>query len=147
MSWNKGVLRSLYLRSNSSSLLSGALRLLYLWNNSSSLLKFDGVIGRLRLLYLRRNSSPPALLSSSLLSSKLMLLLLLLLLLSSSSLLSILFLSLSVWPEVLHLLLHYKGGLPLHHLFCLHWLGLINFQLLDSEYQFFLRPWTLHLMV
>ena len=52
---------------------------------------FDGIIGRLRLLYLRRNSSPSTLLSSSL-SSKLMLLLLLL---SSSSLLSILFLSLS----------------------------------------------------
>ena len=70
MSQNKGVLRSLYLQSNSSSLLSGALR----------------------LLYLRNNSSPPTLLSSSLLSSKSMLLLLLI---SSSSLLSILFLSLS----------------------------------------------------
>ena len=93
MSWNKGVLRSLYLRSNSSSLLSTALRLLYLQNNSSSLLSFDGIIGRLRLLYLRRNSSPPTLLLLSSLSSKL-LLLLLLLLLSSSSLLSIIFLSL-----------------------------------------------------
>ena len=70
MSRNKGVQRSLYLRSNSSSLLS-----------------FYGIIGRLRLLYLRRNSSPPTLLSSSSLSIKLIL--------SSSSFLSILFLSLS----------------------------------------------------
>ena len=77
MSRNKGVQRSLHLRSNSSSLLS-----------------FDGIIGRLRLLYLRRNSSPPTLLSSSSsLSSKLMLLLLLLL--SASLLLSIVSLSLS----------------------------------------------------
>ena len=70
MSRNKGVQRSLHLRSNSSSLLS-----------------FDGIIGRLRLLYLRRNSSPPTLLSSSSPSLKLIL--------SSSSFLSILFLSLS----------------------------------------------------
>ena len=96
MSRNKVVLGSLYLRSNSSSLLSSALRLLYLRNNFSSLLSFHSIIGRLRLLYHRRNSSPPTLLSSSLLSQKLMLLLLLLLLLlSSSSLLSILFLRLS----------------------------------------------------
>ena len=95
MSWNKGALRSLYLRSNSSSLLSTAMRLLYLQNNSSSLLSFDDIIGRLRLLYLRRYSSPPTLLLLSSLSSKLLsLLLLLLLLLSSSSLLSIIFLSL-----------------------------------------------------
>ena len=141
MSRNKVVLRSLYLQSNSSWLLSVALRLLYLQNNSSSLLSFDGVIGRLRLLYLQRNSSPPSLLSSlSSLSSKLMLLLLLLL--SSSSLLSFLFLSLSS----LHLLLDQEVVLPLHHLFCLHWLGL-NFQLLDSEYQIVLHSWTLHLMV
>ena len=120
MSRKKGVLRSLYLQSNSSSLLSGPLRFLYLRNNSSSLLSFDDIIGRLSLLYLRCNSCSPTLSLSSWLSSKLMLLLLLLLLLSSSSLLSILFLSLSVWPEVLHLLLDYKGGLPLHHLFCLH---------------------------
>ena len=92
MSRNKGVLRSLYLQSNSLSLLSSALRL-YLQNNFFSLLSFDGVIGRLTLLYLRLSSSPPTLLPSSL-SSKL-LLLLLLLLLSSSSLLSTLFLSLS----------------------------------------------------
>ena len=52
MSQNKGVLRSLYLRSNSSSLLSSALRLLYLQNNSSSLLSFDDIIGWQRLLYL-----------------------------------------------------------------------------------------------
>ena len=94
MSWNKGVLRSLYLRSNSSSLLSTALRLLYLQNNSSSLLSFDGIIGRLRLLYLQRNSSPPTLSLSSSLSSKLLLLLFLLLSSSSSSLLSIIVLSL-----------------------------------------------------
>ena len=62
MSRNKGVLRSLRLRSNSSSLLSGALRLSYLWNNSSSLSSFDSIIGHLRLLYLGCNSSPPALL-------------------------------------------------------------------------------------
>ena len=143
MSRNKVVLRSLYLQNNSSWLLSVALRLLYLQNNSSSLLSFDGVIGRLRLLYLQRNSSPPSLLSSlSSLSSKLMLLLLLLLL-SSSSLLSFLFHRLSS----LHLLLDQEVVLPLHHLFCLHWLGLINFQLLDSEYEFFFDPWTLHLMV
>ena len=92
MSRNKGVLRSLYVRSNSSSLLllSGALKLLYLQSNSSSLLSFGGIISRLRLLYLRHNSSPPSLLSSSLLSPKLISLLLLL---SSSLLLSILSLS------------------------------------------------------
>ena len=93
MSPNKGVLRSLYLRSNSSSLvLSGALRLLYQRSNSSSLLSFHGITKitvLLRLLYLRRNSSPPSSLSSSSLSSKLMLLLLLLT--SSSSLLSFFF--------------------------------------------------------
>ena len=95
MSRNKGVLRSLYLPSNSLSLLSGALRLLYLRNNSSSLLSFDGIIGCLRLLHLRRNSSSPTLLSSSSLSRKLKLLLWLLLLLSSSLFLSILFPSLT----------------------------------------------------
>ena len=69
MSQNKGILRSLYLRSNSSSLIRGALRLLYLRNNSCSLLSFDSIISRPRLLYLRRNSSPLSLLpSSSLLS-------------------------------------------------------------------------------
>ena len=51
MSRNKGVLRSLYLQSNSLSLLSSALRL-YLQNNFFSLLSFDSVIGRLTLLYL-----------------------------------------------------------------------------------------------
>ena len=66
MSLNKGVLRSLHLWSNSSSLfLSGALRLLYLGSNSSSLLSFDSVIGSVRLLSLRHNSSLPSLLSSS----------------------------------------------------------------------------------
>ena len=94
MSLNKGVLRSLHLRSNSSSLfLSDALRLLYLGSNSSSLLSFDGIIGSLRLPSLRHNSSLPSLLSSSSLSLKLMLLLLLVS--SSSSLLSILFFNLS----------------------------------------------------
>ena len=91
------VLRSLYLRSNSSSLLGDALRLLYLRSNSSSSLLFGIVVGRLRLLHLRSNSFPPTLLpslsssslsSSTLLSSKFVLLLLL------SSLLSILFLNL-----------------------------------------------------
>ena len=144
-------LRSLYLWSNSSSLLSGALNLFYLRNNSSPLLSLDSIIGLLKELCLRHNSSPPTLLSSSsLLSSKLKLLLLLLLSSSSSSsssspLLPILFLSLPslarssssfAWPEVV---------LPLHHLFCLHWLRLIDFQLLDSEYQFFLHPQILYL--
>ena len=92
-------LRSLYLWSNSSSLLSGALNLFYLRNNSSPLLSLDSIIGLLKELCLRHNSSPPTLLSSSsLLSSKLKLLLLLLLSSSSSSssspLLPILFLSL-----------------------------------------------------
>ena len=144
MSRNKGNLRSLYLRSNSSSLLS---RLLYLQNNSSSLLSFDDIIGRLRLLYLRRDSSRPALLSSSSLSSKLMLLLLLLLLLSSSLLLSVLFLSLSSPAWSSSFFAWSRSCFTFAHLFYLHWLGLINFWLLDSEYQTFLHPWTLHLMV
>ena len=91
MSWNKGVLRSLHLQSNSSSLRGGALRLLYLRSNSSSSLSFGIAVGRLRLLYLWSNSSPLTLLSwsssSTSLSSKFVLLLLL-------SLLSIRFLNL-----------------------------------------------------
>ena len=77
MSQNRGVLRSLFLQSNSSLLLGGALGLLYLQSNFSSLLSFGIVIGRLILLYLRSNSSLPSLLSSS--SSLLLKLLLLLL--------------------------------------------------------------------
>ena len=88
MSRSKGVLRSLYLRSNSSLLLRGALRLLYLGSNSSSSLSFGIVVSHLRLMYIRRNSSPPTLSSSSTsLSSEFVLLLL-------SSLLSIIFLNL-----------------------------------------------------
>ena len=90
MSRNKFVLRSLYLRSNSSLLLRCALRLLYLRSNSSSSLSFGIVVSHLRLLYIRRNSSPLTLSSSSSstsLSSKFVLLLL-------SSLLSIIFLNL-----------------------------------------------------
>ena len=95
MCQNKGVLRSLYLWSNSSSLLSGALNLFFLRNNSSPLLSLGSIIGLLKELCLRHNSSPPTLLSSSsLLSSKLKLLLLLLSSSSSSPLLPILFLSL-----------------------------------------------------
>ena len=142
MSRNKGVLRSLYLRSNSSSLLSTALRLLYLQNNSSSLLSFDGIIGRLRLLYLRRNSSPSTLLSSSL-SSKLMLLLLLL---SSSSLLSILFLSLSslawsssfAWPRSCF-------TFPSLILFALTWHN--KSPIIGFWISIFLHSWMLQLMV
>ena len=143
MSRNKVFLRSLYLQSNYPSLLSSALRLLYLWNNSSSLLSFDSIIGRLRLLYLRRNSSPSTLLSSSL-SSKLMLLLLLL---SSSSLLSILFLSLSslawssssfAWPRSCFTFASLI-------LFALTWLN--KFLIIGFWISIFLHPWTLHLMV
>ena len=94
VSRNKGVLRSLYLWSNSSLLLGSALRLLYLQSNSPLSLSFGIFFGRLRLLYLRGNWSPPSLLSlsssssSTSLSSKIVLLLL-------SWLLSILLLYLS----------------------------------------------------
>ena len=145
MSRNKGVLRSLYLRSNSSSLLSGALRLLYLWNDSSSLLSFDGIIACLRLLYLWRNSSPPTLLSPLLLSSRI--LLLLLFLLSSASLLWILFLSLSslawnsssfAWPRSCFTFASFI-------LFALTWLN--KFSIIGFWISIFFHPWTLHLMV
>ena len=150
---SKGVLRSLNLWVISSSLLSGALSLLYLQNNFSSVLSFDGIIGRLRLLYLWRNYSPPTLLSSSSLPSKLMLLLLLLLLLllslllSSLSLLSILFLSPSslawssssfAWPRSCFTFASLI-------LFALTWLN--KFLIIGFWISIFLHPWTLHLMV
>ena len=148
MSWNKGILRSLYLQSNSSSLLSGALRWLHLRNNSTSLLSFDGIISRLTFLYLRRNSSPPTLLSSSLLSSKLMLLLLSLLLSSSSSsLFSILFLSLSslAWSSSFFAWLKSCFTFASLNLFALSWLD--KFPITGFWISNILHPWMLHLMV